>query len=136
MEDKEEIITEEIYRPDIVWYIKDRKFNISFLGKSLPFAEIDKDDFEDGLARILSAFTTTLLMAEDKLSIDFERVLDLYDKYTETPVQRLRDIDKASKLSRFIIEESNIPMEEKRELVKSLVENSCIGDFFDVEELF
>lgn len=135
MEDKDNVIT-EIRNPDILWYMKNGEFHVGFLGKSLPFAEIDKDDFEDGLARILSAFTTTLLMAEDKLSIDFERVLDLYNKYTETPVQRLRDIDKASKLSKFIVEESNIPMEEKRELVKSLVENSCIGDFFDVEELF
>ena len=135
MEDKDNVVT-EIRNPDILWYMKNGEFNVGFLGKSLPLAEIDKDDFEDGLARILSAFTTTLIMAEDKLSIDFERVLDLYSKYTETPVQRLRDIDKTSKLSRFIVEESNIPMEEKRELVKSLVESSCVGDFFDAEELF
>lgn len=135
MEDKDEVIT-EIHHPDILWYMKDGNFHVSFLGKSLPFAELDEDDFEDGLARVLSAFTTTFLLAEDRMNIDFERVLDLYDKYTEAPVQRLKDIDKATRLSRFIVEESNIPFEEKKELVKSLVESSCLGDFFDVEELF
>lgn len=135
MEDKDDVMT-EIHHPDILWYMKNGEFHVGFLGKSLPFAEIDEDDFEDGLARILSAFTTTLLMAEDKLSIDFERVLDLYNKYTETPVQRLRDIDKVSKLSKFIMDESDVPLEEKKELVKSLVDSSCLGDFFDVEELF
>lgn len=135
MEDKDEVMT-EIRHPDILWYMKDGEFHVGFSGANLPFAELDKDDFEDGMARILSAFTTTFLLAEDRLSIDFERVLDLYDKYTEAPVQKLKDIDRASKLSKFIMDESDVPLEEKKELVKSLVESSCLGDFFDVEELF
>lgn len=135
MEDKDDAIT-EIHHPDIVWYMKDGMFHVSFLGKSLPFAELDEDNFEDGLARILSAFTTTFLLAEDRMNVNFERVSDLYDKYARAPVQRLKDIDKLSKLSRFIVDESEIPLEEKKELVKSLVESSCLGDFFDVEELF
>ena len=53
MEDKDNVMT-EIRNPDILWYMKNGEFHVGFLGKSLPFAEIDKDDFEDGLARMLN----------------------------------------------------------------------------------